>query len=87
MRSSWVHVMDAAPALIAGLLLFGLMLAAALFGRRLRRGHILRFGDDGEGKGQEEIILSAVLGLLALLLGFTFSLAVDRFEMRRALVV
>ncbi|CAN7466760.1 hypothetical protein LJR219_003119 [Phenylobacterium sp. LjRoot219] len=87
MRSSWVDVMDAAPALITGLLLFGLMLAAALLGRRLRRGHSLRFGDDGEAKGQEEIILSAVLGLLALLMGFTFSLAVDRFETRRALVV
>lgn len=40
----------------------------------------------GEG-GLEGYVVSAVLGLLALLMGFTFSLAVDRFEMRRALVL
>ncbi|MFK4875030.1 hypothetical protein [Novosphingobium sp. ZW T3_23] len=32
-------------------------------------------------------IVPAVLGLLALLLGFTFALAIDRFETRRALVL
>jgi hypothetical protein len=31
--------------------------------------------------------VSAVLGLLALLLGFTFAMAVDRFEQRRTLVL
>lgn len=36
---------------------------------------------------QEGYVVSAVLGLLALLLGFTFSLAVDRFEARRQLVL
>jgi hypothetical protein len=86
-RSLWIDVLDGAPALLSGLLLFGLRHAATLMGRYLRRAHMRRFGDDGEARGQEEIILSAVLGLLALLLGFTFSLAVDRFEMRRALVV
>ncbi len=40
----------------------------------------------GEG-GLEGYVVSAVLGLLALLMGFTFSLAVDRFEIRRALVL
>lgn len=64
--------------------LFLLMLLAEALGAALRRGR--RHGD-GDGKGQEEIILSAVLGLLALLLGFTFSLAVDRFEIRRQLVL
>jgi hypothetical protein len=37
--------------------------------------------------GQETLVVSAVLGLLALLMGFTFALAVDRFETRRELVV
>jgi len=83
----WIEVLDSAPALISGLLLFGLMLLATLVGRYVHREHQRRFGTCEEAKGQEEIILSAVLGLLALLLGFTFSLAVDRFEMRRALVV
>lgn len=40
---------------------------------------------DGEGGGQD-LLLSAVFGLLALLLGFTFSLALNRYEGRRELV-
>ena len=40
----------------------------------------------GEG-GLEGYVVSAVLGLLALLMGFTFSLAVDRFDARRVLVL
>ena len=40
-----------------------------------------------EVKGQESYVVSAVLGLLALLLAFTFSLATDRFEARRVLVL
>jgi len=39
-----------------------------------------------EGGGQD-YLLSAVLGLLALLLGFTFSLGLNRYEARRDLVV
>jgi hypothetical protein len=35
----------------------------------------------------EGYVVSSVLGLLALLLGFTFSLAVERFETRRVLVM
>jgi hypothetical protein len=35
----------------------------------------------------EGYIVSAVLGLLALLMGFTFSMAVDRFDARRLLVL
>lgn len=41
----------------------------------------------GENEGQVGYVVSAVLGLLALLLGFTFSLAVDRYETRRVLVL
>ena len=40
-----------------------------------------------EEKGAEQLIVSAILGLLALLLGFTFALAVDRYDTRRGLVV
>jgi hypothetical protein len=39
-----------------------------------------------EIKGQE-FLLTAALGLLALLMGFTFSMSLDRYEARRALVV
>jgi hypothetical protein len=53
----------------------------ALHSRRRRLG--LLQPDDG----REGYVVSAVLGLLALLLGFTLSLALDRFEARRTLVL
>jgi hypothetical protein len=41
----------------------------------------------GKERGDEAIALSSALGLLALLMAFTFSLALNRFEERRLLVV
>jgi hypothetical protein len=47
-----------------------------------------RFGlGGGDDDSQDGYILSAVAGLLALLLGFTFTMAVDRFDARRVLVL
>ena len=69
--------------------LFVAMCAAAASGtvlRERRKRRARQKGDDKDG-GQEAYIVSAVLGLLALLLGFTFSLAVERFEARRNLVL
>jgi len=69
---------------VIGVILFAAMVGAAAIGIVLRsRSKPSQTQDDG----QEGYIVSAVLGLLALLLGFTFSLAVDRFETRRALVL
>lgn len=70
---------------------------ALLMALAAQGGHMLRVHHDrlrnkrdrtpvGIG-GQEGYVTSAVLGLLALLLGFTFSLAVNRFETRRVLVI
>jgi len=39
-----------------------------------------------EDESKDSLALSSVMGLLALLLGFTFSLALERFESRRSLV-
>jgi hypothetical protein len=54
-------------------------------------GHLLRRRGQGsglaEGEGQEGYIVSGVLGLLALLLGFTLAMAVDRFDVRRGRVL
>jgi hypothetical protein len=81
---------------VAGVVLV-LMTLAALGGAIVRNLH-----DRGRGPGarpkeesvdaeikaaQEGYLVSAVLGLLALLMGFTFALAVDRFETRRGLVL
>jgi hypothetical protein len=74
--------------LLLAVMLFGCMCLAAAAGVLLQRSRGVR---EAKGKepdsGQEGYIVSAVLGLLALLLGFTFSMATDRFDTRRALVL
>jgi hypothetical protein len=74
--------------------LFGMLLLATLAAGYA--GHQLRIRSDRHRKGsgaglgsdgQEGYIVSGVLGLLALMLGFTLAMAVDRFETRRVLVL
>jgi hypothetical protein len=72
--------------LVLAAILFVAMCGAAAIGLLLQRSRPASDNKDSEG-GQEGYIVSAVLGLLALLMGFTFSLAVDRFETRRVLVL
>ena len=69
------------------LLLFLAMCLSAAVGTLLRRAQQRGADADAASEGQRGYIVSAVLGLLALLMGFTFSLAVDRFEARRHLVL
>lgn len=75
-------------------LLVGMLLAATLaaghFGRRLRLRsdrHVEETDKGFASDGQEGYIVSGVLGLLALMLGFTLAMAVERFDARRLLVV
>lgn len=64
------------------------MILASLAGYAARRRHARRAAANGKDpEDRESHVLSAVLGLLALLIGFTFALAVDRFETRRGLVL
>ena len=79
--------LSGAPLLLIALLLFGGMFLAAVLGSLRVWRDRRRQQDDKEPEGQEGYIVSAVLGLLALLMGFTFSLAVDRFDARRLLVL
>ena len=78
------------PTWLLGLILLACALAAGYAGHALRlRGHRRR---EASGSGlatdnQEGYIVSGVLGLLALMLGFTLAMAVDRFDTRRALVL
>jgi hypothetical protein len=79
--------LDHAPLWLIGLVLLVSMALAAGLGSALRRTKRAA-AKEGDGPGQKEgYIVSATLGLLALLMGFTFSLAIDRFETRRALVL
>lgn len=67
--------------LLALAFLVGMLLAhAAGCAWRSRSG-------DGLQSGGDDISIAAVLGLLSLLLGFTFSLGMERYDTRRELVV
>jgi hypothetical protein len=75
----WISLL---PIPILTVLLLAAALGAAYF------GHWLRVRSAGFGSdGQEGYIVSGVLGLLALMLGFTLAMAVDRFDARRSLVL
>ncbi len=65
------------------LMLLAVGVGVALHHWNYRAGRV-RAEREGDLEG---LVVSAVLGLLALLMGFTFSLAVDRFDTRRALVL
>jgi hypothetical protein len=60
------------------------LLAAASAGGRASEWAAARSKPDPDGAGR---LLSGALGLLALLIGFTFALSAERFETRRELVV
>jgi len=80
-----------APLWEIGLFLIGGMLIAGLFGARFRRAWAHRKAgaeeDKEEGTSQEGYVVSAVMGLLALLVGFTFAMAIDRYDTRRERVL
>ena len=81
--------LNTTPLIIVTVFALVAMLAAATVGsvlreRRDRRRAKQDVDVEGDRKGY---LVSAVLGLLALLMGFTFALAVDRYEIRRALVL
>jgi hypothetical protein len=71
--------------LLVFLLVMSLMLAFSEIGFRI--GLRLYATKDVARKGQIGGIQGAVLGLLGLLLGFTFAMAVDRYDTRRGLVL
>lgn len=77
------------PLWLLGTLLFAVMFAAGMAGSLLRRRHEQRDPDfqSTRSDSQEGLIVSSVLGLLGLLIGFTFSIVLDRFESRRQLVL
>lgn len=67
------------------ILVAGLLLALAEAGYRI--GYSLHCKDEDAADGQSGSVQGAVLGLLGLLLGFTFAMAAARLEDRRVLLV
>lgn len=76
-----------APLWLMGTILLSGMALAYEGGLRLHDRLRNRADAPGRDSGDESYILSGVFGLLALLMAFAFSLALDRYEERRALVV
>lgn len=80
-------MIDDAPLWLVGLLLLIAMLLAFEGGLRLHQ-RVRHLADGTEPGGSDEsYVMSGVFGLLALLMAFAFSLALDRYEERRELVV
>ena len=83
----WSHFINEGPlALVAGALFVAQVLARELGGWTHRR--LAGATDDPPEEASDKgFIQSGVLGLLALLIAFTFNMAVNRYETRRSLVV
>ena len=75
--------------LMLSLIVLAIMAAASILGRTLNRRDALAEAAGGTQRNetQEGYVVGAVLTLLALLVSFTFAMAIDRFETRRALVL
>jgi hypothetical protein len=82
MNSSWLYRQDSICVVLA--LLFGMALAGEIGCRLGRRWHPRT---DEARIGHIRAILGSVLGLLALLLSFTFAMSAQRYNERRELVV
>jgi len=65
------------------LLIFGSLCLTAFVGAKLRG----RLSPDPDDNASEGYLLSATLALLGLLIGFTFSMALARYDTRREMVV
>jgi len=75
-----------APLWQSGAALLLWLLAAREAGRLFRLRHDARHPGHEERLTETGFLVSAILGLLALLIGFTFSMALNRFEARQGLV-
>lgn len=80
------------PLYLLTLLFYLSLLASQRAGMYLRRRHeatarALHADASVAPGGQDSFAMNSVLGLLALLIGFTFSLALSRYDSRRELVV
>lgn len=79
------ELVNGAPVWLLAILLFLALMGAREGGAWLRR-RLTTQSLDGEA-AEHDYILNGVLGLLALLIAFTFGLALDRYDARRELVV
>jgi hypothetical protein len=91
MQGGWPTDLSSLSILLIGVATFAAMTVAALAGQLLRRWHAKRSRlkdlESGESVAQEGYLLGSVLGLLGLLMAFSFGMVLNRYEARRELVV
>src|ERR1043165_7252770 len=76
------------PLWLIGLLLILVCLLAFAAGRLIRQRSVHRLGFDDLIKSESEgYIIGAIFSLFAFMIGMTYSIALDRFDERRVLVV
>lgn len=76
------------PLWLLGLAWFGVCMLAREAGARLYRWRRARNSAIGESSiAAQAHIVAAIFGLLAFVIGFTFSIALERFDTRRGLVI
>jgi hypothetical protein len=81
------HFLTGAPLIVAGLVLFIAMVLAREVGAQAKQIAACRHKAKLDTNGDANVLLSVALGLLSLLIGFSFSLSLSRFDHRRELVV
>jgi len=89
MLASFSNWLALAPLWVIGLTIFCGLIGAALIAGilRRRRSHRQARDESAAEQGENSITVSAVMGLLALLVAFTFSIALERFDTRRVNVL
>jgi hypothetical protein len=80
-------VLSVAPIWQIGLVLFACLWLGAVAGGYLRRRSNRRRSADESENDEATLLISSVLGLMALLIAFTFAIGVDRFDTRRTNVL
>jgi hypothetical protein len=78
---------DTMPLWLLGLLLFLALSAAREIGHALGERRRARLDDKDESQIDDGFTMASVLSLLALLIAFTFSLTLQRYDTRRELVI
>ena len=81
MRQSWLYHQN--PVWIIAALLLAMMISAEV---GFRLGRRLHSRSDDVRRGHFGSVLGSLLGLLALLLSFTFAMSANRYDVRRQLV-
>jgi hypothetical protein len=87
MLSALSDALSYAPIWQIGLVLFACLTLGGVAGRYLRQRSDRRHLPEKSESDESSLLISSVLGLMALLIAFTFAISVDRFDTRRANVL